>query len=122
MDHVYARRLAASKPRSRCGPRERAIRVYRASVSELGDNEHQLVWTHSEDGEEAACDLRGHFWAEAKRLFGAAWSFTIFDYQNNKMLDGIAESLDGAKAAVDGWNRWVVHADRDPSRGWPDDE
>ena len=67
-----------------------------------------------------SCDLSGHFWAEAERD-ADQWSFVIWDYQGNKMLAGLAESLEGAQAAVDGWNAWVVTSDRDPSKDWPDE-
>lgn len=67
-------------------------------------------------------DLTGHFWAEAKRLPDGRWSFVVWDYQNNEMLSGVAESREGAQAAVVGWDRWVVQADFDPSRDAPEGE
>lgn len=83
----------------------------------------QLAWEVSQGPDESAmyaADLSGHFWAEVRQGDGGRWSFVVWDYQNNDMVSGTAESADGARAAVEGWNDWVINADGDPSREWPD--
>lgn len=67
-------------------------------------------------------DLTGHFDAGTKRLPDGRWSFVVRDYQGNDMLSGVAESREGAQAAVQGWDQWVVRSGIDRSREAPEGE
>lgn len=90
-------------------------------------NEHVpalLVWEPS-DGDKSttddvSCDLSGHFWASAVRQDDGAWSYTIWDYQENVMLSGSAPTLAFAQEVVQAWDRVVVLSGEDPSRDWAD--
>ena len=64
------------------------------------------------------CDLSGHFWAKVELRDDGRWWFVVWDYQGNAMLKGDASTQEGAQAAVDGWNGWVVTAAEDPSQDW----
>jgi hypothetical protein len=50
------------------------------------------------------------------------WSYTIWDYQNNRMLTGVAPTLARAQEAVATWDRDVVASGNDPSRAWANDD
>jgi hypothetical protein len=85
-----------------------------------------LVW-EPYDGtpgtvDDLGCDLSGHFWARAVRLPTGEWSYTIWDYQNNQMLTGVAPTLARAQGAVATWDRDVVASGTDPSRTWAGDD
>jgi hypothetical protein len=49
------------------------------------------------------------------------WACTVWDYRATPYSVGDASNADGAQAAVDGWNRWVVPAPEDPSQDRAED-
>lgn len=68
-----------------------------------------------------SCDLSGHFWAEARRVADGHWAYTVWDYQNNEMLSGVAIDVESAQDAVESWDVTVVESGDDPSREWADE-
>ncbi len=66
------------------------------------------------EGEEFPTDLTGHFWATSEyRPTLDRWAFTIFDYQNNVLLHGLAFSERQAAAIVNAWDQVIVASDDD---------
>lgn len=86
----------------------------------VGVDERRLRWDER-DGVHG-CDLSGHFWAQARYTEDGHWAYVVWDYQNNEMTSGEAESLPSAQDAFEAWDRWVVDSGEDPSRDWPEDD
>lgn len=78
---------------------------------------------HQTDVDEFPEDLSGHFWAQLERLGEVGrWRFTIWDYQNNPMLTGIATSEQQAARIVWAWDAVIVsdfEGNEDPSMDNP---
>jgi hypothetical protein len=54
-------------------------------------------------------DLTGHFWAVLSRVEELdRWRFTVFDYQNNVMLTGVARNEQQAARIVRAWDSVIV--------------
>jgi hypothetical protein len=77
----------------------------------VGRRGGDLVWS-IDDPRAQGCDLSGHFWAVVRAADGSAadWTYVVFDYQNNTMLEGVAPDNNAAKAVVEEWDRAVVAA------------
>jgi hypothetical protein len=77
------------------------------------------------DADQFPEDLSGHFWASLSRI-GAIerWRFTIWDYQDNEMLTGLATSEAQAARIVRAWDAVIISEfpeNGDPSLGWPEE-
>lgn len=70
-------------------------------------------------------DLSGHFWASLSRVDHLdRWRFTVYDYQNNVLLTGLASTEQQATRIVWAWDAVMVSAfdgNDDPSIPFPDE-
>ena len=56
-------------------------------------------------------DLTGHFWAALSRADDVdRWRFTVYDYQNNVLLTGLASTEQQAARIVWAWDAVMVSA------------
>ena len=76
-----------------------------------------------EDPDSFPVDLSGHFWAQLEPMESSAGRvrFTIWDYQGNAMLSGVATSERQAARIVRAWDAVIVSdfdGNGDPSMDW----